>query len=66
MMPDAATLIVAGSAISAVPPLRHLLASLRPHRPDIAAAVALLASTPLQHIDPALIGAPPRAIVTRA
>ncbi|KQN00582.1 hypothetical protein [Sphingomonas sp. Leaf25] len=66
MIPDPAALILAGSAISAVPPLGRLLSTLRPRRPDIAAAAALLASTPLYHLDPALIGTPPRAIVTRA
>jgi len=66
MIADPQILIVAGGAISAVPPIGRLLASLRPHRPDIAAAAALLASTPLHQLDPALLGAPPRAIVTRA
>ncbi|MEP9401847.1 hypothetical protein [Sphingomonas sp. VNH70] len=66
MMIDPATMILAGSAVSAVPPLHRLLLTLRPLRPDIAAAAALLASTPLQQLDPALLGAPPRAIVTRA
>ncbi len=59
-------LVFASAAIQAASPVGRLLSILRPRRPDIAAAAALLASTPLYHLDPALIGTPPRAIVTRA